>query len=89
MKSRLSFLLLVIATLAPKSAFACAMCMGSSDAPIAPAVNASIFLLLGIVLAVGGCFFKFLLFLARQDGIPLEPHQEISQSLATQAPQQS
>lgn len=88
MKAKFASLAVLLA-LVPKSAFACAMCMGSADAPIAPAVNASIFLLLGIVLAVGGCFFKFLLFLARHDGLPVEPHQEISQSLTTPAPQQS
>ena len=88
MKLKTASLLGAVA-LAPKSVFACAMCMGAADAPIAPAVNASIFLLLGIVLAVGGCFFKFLLFLARHDGLPVEPHQEISQSLTTPAPQQS
>ena len=57
------------------SASACAMCMGASDAPIAPAVNGSIFLLLGVLLIVGGCFFRFVLYLARHDSLTadLEP----------------
>ena len=41
------------------------MCMGAQDAPIAPAVNASIFLLLGVLAVVAGCFLRFVIFLAR------------------------
>lgn len=63
--------------LCPTRAMACAMCMGASDAPIAPAVNASIFLLLGVVACVGASFFCFLYYLARCDGLALTPDQEL------------
>lgn len=48
---------------------ACAVCSGASDAAVAPAVNASIGLLLCVLVFVGACFFRFLLYLARHDGI--------------------
>jgi hypothetical protein len=49
---------------------ACAVCSGASDAAVAPAVNASVGLLLCVIAVVGGCFFRFLLYLARCDGMP-------------------
>ena len=52
--------------------FACAVCSGASDAAVAPAVNASMGLLLFIVAAVGGSFFRFLLFLSKRDGLSME-----------------
>ena len=75
--------------LTSKSALACAVCMGASDAPIAPAINASIFLLLGVIAAVGGTFFYFLLYLARRYGLPLPPEHELSRSIQNCATQQS
>ena len=60
-------------------ASACTMCMGSADNPIAPAVNASIGFLLGVLIIVGSLFFRFVLFLARQDGRPLNPEEGLSQ----------
>jgi len=51
----------------PHAAHACAMCMGAKDAPIAPAVNASILFLLCVLAVVSGCFLRFLLFIVRQE----------------------
>jgi hypothetical protein len=74
---RLTFqsLILTASLLAPRALLACSQCMGNSDAPIAPAVNGSILFLLGVLVVVGGSFFKFVLFLARRDGVGMEaPH---------------
>jgi len=68
---------------------ACAVCMGSKDAPIAPAVNASIVVLLVAIAAVGGSFFSFLIYLARRDNLSSSPGQELSGSFPSATPQQS
>ena len=59
------------ALLLPVCVRACANCMGAKDAPIAPAVNASILLLLIVLMTVAGCFLRFLFYLARRDGVGL------------------
>lgn len=91
-RSRFVFAALVCAVLAgplAQSASACAVCMGSSDAEIAPAINASIGMLLVFIAVMGAIFFKFLIFLARRDGLPLEPDGNSNGGMKSPFPQQS
>lgn len=58
----------IVAVLAhTPTARACALCMGAKDAPVAPAVNASIFLLLCVLAVVAGCFLFFAISIARRE----------------------
>lgn len=68
----------LVGLLLSSQGYACTMCMGEADAPIAPAVNASMGLLLGILVVVGSLFFRFLLFLAKQDGVPISSSQGLA-----------
>jgi hypothetical protein len=52
--------------LTPVAALACPVCFGSTDAPIAGAVNLAIFALLGVTGAVLGSFVAFFVYLARK-----------------------
>jgi|GEM_PF-2345876 len=87
--ARITLLLLAASIWMTEKAAACAVCTGSSDAEIAPAVNASILFLLGAIGAVASLFFGFLIYLARRDGLPASDHQELSGSVIAPAPQQS
>jgi protein-S-isoprenylcysteine O-methyltransferase Ste14 len=62
-------ILLALAMLAaPRAAFACAVCFGQSDSPMAVGVNMGIFIMLGVtgaVLAGFACFFIYLVRRAR------------------------
>ena len=68
---------------------ACAVCTGDADAPIAPAINASMMFLLVAIMAVASIFFGFLIFLARRDGLPLNDNLEISGDMTSPSSQQS
>jgi len=83
--------LAILATLAvsAQNAVACAVCTGSIEADIAPAMNASMLFLLGAIMAVGSVFFGFLVYLARRDGLPLNDNQEISGDMTSPSPQRS
>ena len=52
---------LTVASAAPATAKACAVCMGASDTPVASAMNSAIFLMLGLVglmlFSAGGLIF--------------------------------
>ena len=48
------------------SLFACAMCYGKSDSPLAKGMNAGIFVLLGVVVAVLGSLATFFIYLAKR-----------------------
>lgn len=56
---------MVLALNAPP-AQACASCFGKSDSAMAKGMNAGIFTLLAVVLFVLGCFFVFMIYLARR-----------------------
>jgi hypothetical protein len=75
-RTRVLSLLAAAAVLAPKPLLACAVCMGASDSPVAPAINAAVFLLLGFIgttlTGVGG----FAFYLARRARQPHPPHEE-------------
>ncbi len=71
------------------NALACAVCTGSADAPIAPAMNASMVFLLAAIAVVGSMFFGFLIYLARRDGLPANVNQELSGEMESPISQQS
>ena len=55
--------IVMAALLSPAGAFACAACFGQSDSNMAKSVNAGIFSLMAVLVAVlagAGCFFVFL-----------------------------
>ena len=66
----------VTAMLSPQPLLACAVCMGSADSPVAPAINAAIFLLMGFVgsMLAGVAAFGFYLF--RRSKMPHPPHEQ-------------
>jgi hypothetical protein len=53
-------------TLAPANAWACPVCFGATDSPVAGALNLAILALLGITGAVLGGFVAFFVYLARR-----------------------
>ena len=52
--------------LAPRAAWACPVCFGQSDAPMAQATNNGILLMLGVVAVVLSAFASFILYLNRR-----------------------
>jgi hypothetical protein len=56
---------------------ACAVCMGDADSPIAPAMNAAIFLMLGCIGSVLLGVVSFALYLRHRSSAPLPPHEEL------------
>jgi hypothetical protein len=63
----------------PQGTFACAVCMGGADSPVAPAINAAIFLMLGVIGAVLSGVGGFVFYLYRRSRMPMPPHEELSQ----------
>jgi hypothetical protein len=59
-------LLAVVLTLAPRAAFACPVCFGQNDSPLASAMNMGIFAMLGVVAAVLAAFATFFVHLMRR-----------------------
>jgi hypothetical protein len=60
-------LLLTIALLAaPRAAFACPVCFGENDSPMALAMNMGILFMLIIVAGVLGAFASFFIYLIRR-----------------------
>ncbi|MGC3989870.1 MAG: hypothetical protein QM796_09375 [Chthoniobacteraceae bacterium] len=57
-------------------AFAASNCLGTTQDRLAPAMNAAIFLLLGIVGVILPAFGYFIYYLARRARMPLPPHAE-------------
>jgi hypothetical protein len=51
---------------APHLLWACAVCFGQSDAPMAVGTNMGIFLMLGVTVAVLAAFGAFFVYLARR-----------------------
>lgn len=80
---RTSGTLLGLALLAmPKTALACAVCMGDPNSPIAPAVNAAIFLMLGFIGTVLTGVAGFAFYLNKRSKKPLPPHQELVRAIS-------
>ena len=51
---------------APRVAFACPVCFGQSDSPLAKGVNMGVLFLLGMITAVLIGFASFMIYLARR-----------------------
>ena len=67
MKRVLATLLFVmLAVAAPRVAFACPVCFGQSDSPMASATNAGIWLMLGVVAIMLSGFASFFIYLSRR-----------------------
>ena len=68
--TRRTWMIRIVATLAlliaPRAAFACPVCFGQSDSPLAWAVNMGVFVMLGFVAVVLAAFASFFIYLARR-----------------------
>ena len=62
----LSVLLTVLLLAAPRAAFACPVCFGENDSPMALAVNMGIIAMLVVVAGVLGAFASFFIYLIRR-----------------------
>jgi hypothetical protein len=62
----LSALLTVLLLAAPRAAFACPVCFGQNDSPMALAVNMGIIAMLIVVAGVLGAFASFFIYLMRR-----------------------
>ena len=65
-KSSVVVLAAAVLTLAPVPVWACPVCFGATDSPIASALNLAILALLGITCAVLGGFVAFFVYLAKR-----------------------
>lgn len=65
---------------APTPLLACAVCMGSSDSQVAPAINAAIFLLIGFLGAIMAGIGGFVFYLSRRAKRPRQPHEQFLQT---------
>ena len=59
-------LVLLMVVAAPRAAFACPVCFGQSDSPMAQGVNMGIYVLLGITGGVLAAFATFFIYLIRR-----------------------
>ena len=59
-------LLTLTAIAVPRMALACPVCFGQNDSPLGIAMNDGILLMLGVVIAVLGCFAAFFIYLMRR-----------------------
>ena len=64
MKGKALFTLLLLA--APRAAFACPVCFGQNDSPMALAINMGIIAMLVVVAGVLGAFASFFIYLMRR-----------------------
>jgi len=55
-----------LALAAPRAALACPVCFGQSDAPMALATNAGIWMMLGVVAVMLSGFASFFIYLSRR-----------------------
>ena len=61
-----SFVALPLIWAAPRAAWACPVCFGNSDAPMALATNTGILFMLGIVVVMLSAFASFFIYLIRR-----------------------
>ena len=62
----LSALFIALMLAAPRAAFACPVCFGQNDSPMAVAVNMGIIAMLVVVAGVLGAFASFFIYLMRR-----------------------
>ena len=63
--SRVAVILIATLALTPSTAWACPVCFGAQDSPLAQAMNWAILALLAVTILVLGSFVKFFLYLNR------------------------
>ncbi len=78
---KLALLFVAAIALAPQSLFACTVCMGASDSPTAPAMNAAIFMMLGLIGSVLAGVGGFAFYLNRKSKAPMPPHEELARGI--------
>ena len=61
-----TILIAVLLLAAPRAALACPVCFGNSDAPMALATNAGIWMMLGVVAVMLSGFAAFFIYLSRR-----------------------
>ena len=77
--------LLVAAALVhlPSTAGACAVCMGDVNSKTAPAMNAAIFLMLGVIGSMLACAAAFGIYLMKRASATLPPGAELTSAAHT------
>jgi len=65
-----------VLVLAPRAAFACPVCFGQSDSPLAKGVNMGVLFMLGTITAVLIGFASFMIYLARRARVFAADHSE-------------
>lgn len=88
MKLPLSRVLSMISVLAliwlPSSASACSVCMGDVNSKTAPAINAAIFLMLGVIGSMLAAAAAFGVYLMKRANNPLPSHAEFADMMNSQ-----
>lgn len=64
--------MIMLLALSSTNLFACAVCYGKSDAPMAHGMNAGIMVLLGVIAVVLSGVAGFFFYLAKKPALPLE-----------------
>lgn len=68
----------------PASASACAVCMGSADSQTGTAVNAAIFLMLGVLAFMLSLLIAFGIYLYRRSNAPVPPHVQLAEMIGSE-----
>jgi hypothetical protein len=65
----------------PTAAHACAACMGDVNSKSAGAINAAIFLMIGVIGTMLASLGGFAFYLSRRADAPMPPHAELGQTI--------
>lgn len=65
----------------PTAAHACTACMGDVNSKTAGAINAAMFLMIGVIGTMLASFGVFALYLSRRAAAPVPPHAEFDHSI--------
>jgi hypothetical protein len=79
MKAKLAALVAVLLASPITEAFACSVCYGAPDSKTTQSMAIAIWVLMAIVMSVLGGVGAFGFHLWRRGGMPLEPHQQLTQ----------
>ncbi len=66
----------------PSAAQACTVCMGDVNSKSAGAINAAMFLMIGVIGTMLASFGVFAFYLSRRAAGPVPPHAEFGQSMS-------